>query len=259
MLVVGLVAIGGCDRGAKAPTFRSSEPKAGESYGDSVMSQNHDWNDKARDELRATLRWFILGELRLARRDHEAILQACRDVYVDDQCPESERSTFIQFAADELERAGAQLASEKSAWPAETDCDRLDRVEAALRERGILLWQVSPCCDTCTVGELPDRIDVINRHHPGFRNRIRGYAFFIDQNMPEMLSDRTEPSVHLGYGWLSADRQKVAAEVYEKNALGIGREVCECLRDEDFEVDWDGDLARKIRVSINWRRRDRLD
>lgn len=223
------------------------------------MSQKRDWNDKARDGLRATLRWFILGELRLARRDHEAILQACRAAYVEDECPDNERSSFIQFAADELERAGTQLASEKSAWPAETDCDRLDRVEAALRERGILLWQVSPCCDTCTVSELPDRIDVINRRHPGFRDRIRGYAFFIDQNMPEMLSDSTELSVYLGYGWLSVDHSKVAAEIYKKNALGIGREVCECLRDESFEVHWDGDFARKIGVSINWRRRDRLD
>src|SRR5207244_8883093 len=139
------------------------------------------------------------------RRDHEAVLQACRDVYLEDECPESERSTFIQFAADELERAGAQLASEKSAWPAETDCDRLDRVEAALRERGILLWQVSPCCDTCTVGDLPGRIDVINSRHPGFQDSIRGYAFFIDQNMPEMLSESTEISVYLGYGWLSPE------------------------------------------------------
>jgi hypothetical protein len=223
------------------------------------MSQGPDWDDKSRDELRATLRWFILGELRLARRDHESILESCREVYLEDACPEDERGTFIQFAAHELKRAGDQLASEKSAWPAETDCDRLDRVEAALRERGILLWQVSPCCDTCTVGELPDRIDVVNRRHPGFRDRIRGYAFFIDQNMPELLSDSTEVSVYLGYGWLSPDNSEVAPETYKKNALGIAREVCDSLRDEGFDVDWDGDFARKIGVSVNWQRRNMLD
>lgn len=223
------------------------------------MSQEHDWNEKSRDDLRATLRWFILGELRLAKKDNEAILEACRETYVEDECPESEQSTFIQFAADELERATAQLSNEKSAWPAETDCDRLDRVEAALRERGILLWQVSPCCDTCTMGELPDRLDVINRRHPGFRKQIRGYAFFIDQNMPEMLADSTELSVYLGYGWVSPNNKEVAEDIYQKNALGIAHEVCESLRAESFNVDWDGDFARKIGVSINWQRRKMLD
>lgn len=224
-----------------------------------MMSQKDAWNDKARDELRATLRRFVLGELRLARREREAILEACCNSYLEDSCPESERSTFIRFAADELERIEALLASEKSKWSAETDCDRLDRVEVALRERGILLWQVSPCCDTCTVGDLPDRIEAINRRHPGFRDHIRGYAFFIDQNMPDMLWDSTELSVYLGYGWLSPDQSEVAPEIYEKNAVGIAREVCECLRDEGFEVDWDGNLARKIGVSINWQRRKVLD
>ena len=223
------------------------------------MVQEHDWNDKSRNDLRATLRWFILGELRLSESDHDAILEASREIYVEDECPESERSTFIEFAADELKRAGAQLASEKSGWPAETDCDRLDRVEATLRERGVLLWQVSPCCDTCTFGDLRDRINVINRRHPGFRDRIRGYAFFIDQNMPQMLSDGTELSLSLGYGWLSQDNSEVATEIYKTNALGIARQVCECLRAEGFEADWDGDFARKIGISINWQRRDMLN
>jgi hypothetical protein len=232
---------------------------AGTSQGEPAMSQQDEWNDKARDNMRATLRWFVLGELRLTRRDHDAILEACRDVYLQDQCPESERDSFIRFAADELQRAEAQLASEKSAWPAETDCDRLDRVEVALRERGILLWQVSPCCDSCMVSELPDRIDIINRRHPGFRDRIRGYAFFIDQNMPEMLSESTELSVFMGYGWLSPDQSEVAREIYEENALRIAREVCECLQGEGFNVDWNGKLARKIGVLVNWQRRNTLD
>jgi len=221
------------------------------------MGQEHVWDDKAREHLRTTLRRVILGELRLAKRDHNDILEACDEIHVGHECPERERSTFRQFAADELKRAETQLASEKSAWPAVTDCDRLDRVEAALRERGILLWQVSPCCDTCTVGELPDRINVVSRRHPGFR--VRGYAFFIDQNMPDTLADSTELSVFLGYGWVSPDKSKVAEEIYEKNALGIAREVCECLRDEGLEVDWNGDFSRKIGVSINWQRRKMLE
>jgi hypothetical protein len=217
-----------------------------------------EWNDSTRDDLRETLRSDILGELRLSRRGREQILEACRE-HVWDECPESEWDEFLQFAADELQRAAALLAAEKTTWPLETDCDRLDRVEAALRERGILLWQVSPCCDTCTRSELADRIAVIDERYPGFRDRVRGYAFFIDQNMPEMLSEGASLSLYLGYGWISQVAAEVSDDLYQKNALGIAREVCQALRDEGFEPDWDGNLARKIGVSVDWRRRTMLE
>jgi hypothetical protein len=216
------------------------------------------WTDQSREDLRATLRRKILGELRLAKRAPQDILDTYREVYIEDDCPESERPAFIQFAADELKRAEARLAAEKSAWPAVTDCDRLDRVEANLRARGILLWQVSPCCDTCTYGEMEERIDEINRRHPGFRDRLRGYAFFIDQSLPDELADSTQLSVFLGYGWLSADKSEVAPATYEKHALAIAHEVCQHLRDDGFQVDWNGDHDRKIRLSLNWQRRNPL-
>jgi hypothetical protein len=190
--------------------------------------------------------------------DQEAILNACREVFLVDECPPGEREAFVQFAADELSQCHAQVESEQAAWPEETDCDRLDRVEATLRDRGILLWQVSPCCDTCTVSELRGRIDEINDRHPGVCDRIRGYAFFIDQNMPEALSESRELSVYLGYGWLSPDNSEVPPAVYKRNALSIAREVSECLREEGFEVDWDGDIDHKIGLCINWQRRDML-
>jgi hypothetical protein len=223
------------------------------------MSQEHNWNDQSRDHLRATLRSFIRGELRFMKHGNEAILYFCRKNHIEAKCPESERGTFVQFAADELNRSIARFASERSTWPEETDCDRLDRVEAALRDRGILLWQLSPCCDTCTRDELQYRIDVINCRYPGFRDHVRGYAFFIDQSMPEMLSKSTELTVYLGYGWFSPDNSEVSEEVYETNALSIAREVSGCLHEHGFEVDWDGNLARKIGVSINWQRREMLD
>jgi hypothetical protein len=223
------------------------------------MSDERVWNDKSRDDLHEMLRSVILGELRLAKLDHEDILEICREVYIEDDCPEGERDGFIQFASNELNRTATRLEAEKATWPEETDCDRLDRVEAALRDQGILLWQASPCCDTCTGSELPDRINVIDGRYPDFRKLVRGYTFFIDQNVPEMLADSTFLSVYLAYGWFSPDDSQITPEVYEKNALGIAREVCECLRDEGFEPDWDGDFARKIGISLNWHRRTMLE
>lgn len=223
------------------------------------MGDERVWNDESRDGLREALREFILGEQRLAKRGREGILEICREAFIQDECPENEVDTFAQFAADEYDRAEVQLTAEKATWPDETDCDRLDRVEAALRDRGILVWQVSPCCDTCSGAELPDRIEEVDQRYPGFHDRARGYAFFIEQTMPEMLAEGTHVSIYLAYGWLSPDDEEVAPLVYEKAALDIAREVCECLRDEGFEADWDGDFARKIGVSLDWKRRALLE
>jgi hypothetical protein len=41
--------------------------------------------------------------------------------------------------------------------------------------------------------------------------------------------------------------------------LARGGVVGLCLRDEGFEVNWDGDFARKIGVSLNWQRHTMLE
>ncbi|MFM8579966.1 MAG: DUF6891 domain-containing protein [Planctomycetaceae bacterium] len=222
------------------------------------MTEEFTWNDTARASLRERLHHRVLGELRLAKHDHDDIVRICREVYLDGECPEDEWEAFISFARDDLEKVAAQQALEQAAWPAETDCERLDRVEARLRDQGILLWQVSPCCDTCTGSELPDRIDEIERRYPGFRGRVRGYAFFIDQNMAEMLADDFRISVYLAYGWFSVDGSSVDRESYEANSLGVARDVCNCLRECGFEPNWNGSFSRKIELPLNWQRRTML-
>jgi len=221
------------------------------------MSDNPTWNDTSREELRESLRRMILGEIRLMKSGGDDVLDTCQ-TYIGDECPEDERAAFVSFAADQLEQAAARYIAEQAAWPADTDCDRLDRVEVDLRDRGILLWQVSPCCDTCTGGELPDRIDEIDRRHPGFRECVRGYAFFIDQNMAEMLAESTELSVYLAYGWFSPESSDVAPDIYKRNALSVAQEICDCLHDHGFKPIWDGDFSKKIGVSLNWQRRAKL-
>lgn len=115
------------------------------------MNKEQVWDDDTRLQPFERLRSTIIGELRVAKRVHKEILESSREVYIQDDCPENECDEFIQFAADEIKRGVTLLESEKATWPEETDCDRLDRVESTLRERGILLWQTSPCCNTCTV------------------------------------------------------------------------------------------------------------
>ena len=223
------------------------------------MAQEQSWTDDDRTELLESIRSAIIGEVRLAKRAKDEIVEYCSEAYIADTCPENEHDKFIQSAADEFNRAVAAHESEKVGWPAVTDCDRLDRVEVALRDRGIIFWQASPCCDSCTVADLPDRIELINNRHSGFRSRVRGYAFFIDQTLPEQLADDTQLTVCLAYGWFSPDDSKVDPNAYEAKALGIAREVCECLRAEGFEPDWEGSFDRKIRAKVNWQRRTKLE
>jgi hypothetical protein len=240
----------GCGSQQLSPSQTPSTP--------SSMTEDSTWNDTARSDLRETLRNLVVREVRLAKSRHDEIIQTCREGYIEDECPEDEWELFVRFATDELKKAEAAHSAAQATWPPETDCDRLDHVEATLRDRGILLWQVSPCCDSCTGGELSGRIDELDQRYPGFRSRVRGYAFFIDQNMAHMLAEDTDVSVYLGYGWLSQDESSVAPDVYERNALDIAREVCDCLRDHGFEPNWDGSFSKKIGVSLNWQRRTML-
>lgn len=59
-------------------------------------------------------------------------------------------------------------------------------------------------------------------------------------------------------GWFALDDANVEPKTYEANALGIAHEVCDCLRENGLEPEWDGDISRKIRLSLNWQRRNTL-
>ena len=223
------------------------------------MSQDQTWDDEARDTLRATLQFVILGETRLAKLGRAQILQLCREGYIEEVCPDVDQDAFLKFVANELNRAEIRHQTEMATWPAETDSDRLDRVESVLQDRGILLWQASPCCDSCTYSELRDRIQVIDSRCPGFGDRMRGYAFFVDQAMPESLAEGGKLSIYLAFGWVPHGGARADKATYEKNAIDIAHEVCECLRKEGFDVDWDGSIDRKICTSLNWQRRSMLE
>ena len=222
------------------------------------MSDDIEWNEEVKQELCETIREIVLGEVRLSHSDPDDIIETCREVYIVEDSPESEWSGLVEYARAELRNAEEALELDKKTWPKETDCDRLDRVEAALREKGILLWQLSPCCDSCSGGELPDRIDDVDERFPGFRDRVRGYSFFIDQNMPEMVAQNTVVSIYLAYGAFSDDDSDVPPEVYEKNALSIAKEVSECLSEFGFKVDWDGSFSSKVGFTMDWKRRELL-
>ena len=90
LLIVVAVLTAGCDS-PQTPTPPNS------------MSKDLTWNDTTREDLRETLRNHILGEVRLAHTGYDDIIQLCREVYIEDECPQDEWETFVRFARDELD------------------------------------------------------------------------------------------------------------------------------------------------------------
>lgn len=212
---------------------------------------------REREALRESLATFVVGEVRLAKNSDETILDFCGE-RIQDEFPPEETGATLEWATERLQNARRQHASESNAWPETTDCDRLDRAESALLDDGILLWQASPCCDNCTLAELPDRLAWLEEQHPGFSARMQGYAFFLDQNMPEELGEGTQIAVLLGYGWKPAKGETPDDETYQKHAVRIGQQVRKRLEEQNLPVDWDGSLSKKMGLSLDWKRRGSL-
>ncbi|MCA9642538.1 MAG: hypothetical protein H6718_19810 [Polyangiaceae bacterium] len=215
-----------------------------------------EWNDELRNELLESVCGYMLGEVRLGKRDDEEIVFIAVDRLAD-EIPEEEVPLFEAHAIKQLPLVRQRHEAEQSDWPEETDCDRLDEVQDELQEDGIVFWQASPCCNTCSQSELPDRLREIDEDDPGFAKECRGYAFFHDQSLPDELLENSQLLVYLSYGWFP-DKDDVSETEYAKQALAIGEEVCDALESAGFRVDWTGDLSKKIGLHINWQRRTQL-
>ncbi|MEZ6003318.1 MAG: hypothetical protein R3F33_03930 [Planctomycetota bacterium] len=206
-------------------------------------------------DLRADLRAVVWGEVRLNQLASDQIVEKAREIYLVDQCPPELEPGYVDYLQEQIQLATETLSQEQADWPAETDCDRLDAVEAELREKGILFWQVSPCCMSCSWGDVPLRIDFIESRFPGFRARIRGAAFFYDQSLAEELADNDEITLALAYGQYSQDEQPISEEAEERESVAIGHEVVSCLKRHRLKPEWTGNFDRKILVPVRWQRR----
>lgn len=165
----------------------------------------------------------------------------------DDEIVES----VVERASDEFEMANApglakrmtaELAAghriEQKAWPAVTDCDRLDRAFARLNAAGIVARQNFTCCQTCGHAEIGDEIE-----SEGQRMKVRGYTFYHQQDTENAVDGG---GVFLAYGGVGDDPEA---------AVRIGREISDAVKAEGLLVDWNGSVNTRIKVSLDWRRR----
>jgi hypothetical protein len=139
-----------------------------------------------------------------------------------------------RFIASEF----ALKAVAERSWPKETDCDRLDRVFAALDAAGICSLQSAGYTMSDGHEDIGQKLD-----ERGMKN-FRGYCFYHGQDLDRAVN---------GQGLMLAFSDLKAEPVAKTK---VGYEICALLEKEGFKTDWSGDPEKRINVpKIDWKRR----
>ena len=127
----------------------------------------------------------------------------------------------------------------QASWPAETDCDRLDRAFAELEQQGIVARQNFSDCGTCGVAEIPDEIKAAEKSG----RKVRGYVFY---HMQDTESAAGGHGLYLNYGSIHSD---------DSASLKVAGEVVEALKRHRLKTEWNGTIEQRIGVKLDWKRR----
>jgi hypothetical protein len=180
-----------------------------------------------------TLHTLIRRAVRAGFDAFEEVIDDVADAMTDehpgiDWRPQIEQATLAAFNAHRREQF---------TWPVPTDCDRLDRAFAALNSAGIVARQNFACCQNCGHDEIMDEV-----REAAETIDVRGYVFYHMQDTDSVLEDGT---LFLAFGGRD-DQQAVAWEIVE------------ALKREALDVEWNGEVSKRIVVkNLKWlRRRD---
>jgi hypothetical protein len=142
-------------------------------------------------------------------------------------------------AAVVAERALAAHREAQASWPAVTDCDRLDAAFTELDAAGVLARQHYRCCATCGIQDILDELQQAEK----LGRPVRGYTFFHVQDTEHAVGGE---ALYLSYG---------TGETGTASAVQIGLEVVETLRRHGLEPGWNGRVAHRICLPLQWQRR----
>ncbi len=126
------------------------------------------------------------------------------------------------------------------AWPAETDCDRLDFAFLLLEEEhGIVARQNFTCCQSDGHSEIWGEIRAAQKARP-----ISGYVFYHEQDTASVAADG---KLYLAFG---AVAQGEAAQ------LAVAQRSVAVLREAGFTVEWNGSVKqRPCLTGLDWKKR----
>ena len=162
----------------------------------------------------------------------------------------SDRYEGVQERAEAVwPRVVAERERDMAAWPAVTDCDRLDAAFEELNAMGILARHNWWCCGGCGAGAMPAEAERLGGKWEGVP--IVGYAFYHWQNTEGAVEGS---GLCLSYGIC---REETNAEVWMPEEIEIGRRVMRVLEKHGLKVDWNGSLSRRIKIRMVWQRRSK--
>lgn len=134
----------------------------------------------------------------------------------------------------------ARQKAEQEAWPAVTDCDRLDRAFAALRADGILGIHNAGMTPSEGIDEMSEQY----RAAGGKKSGIVGYCFYHRQDMEYVLRHRT---LGVAFGAMDGDAGR---------GVEVGERVRDALESSGLRVVWSGSIDETMDVAeFNWQRR----
>ncbi|MEC3909649.1 hypothetical protein U5A82_03960 [Sphingobium sp. CR2-8] len=184
----------------------------------------------------AALRDLVRRDVAGGFFDDDAILTNANDVF-EEELP---RPLLRIEASAALRAALADHRAAERDWSDMTDCDRLDAAFAALEEEGIVARQNFTCCGTCGATEIWDEIEAAQDEGMV----VEGYAFFHMQDTESAVEGH---GLYLNYG--------ACGEGEEAAAIAIGHRIVEQLEAQGLTTDWDGQMAQRIGVSLEWKKR----
>jgi hypothetical protein len=183
-----------------------------------------------RPELLSEITTLVRGGFKERDRIVEIL---CEEMYAPGELDSAEVEAAV-------ERAFSSLEAEKINWPQVTDCDKLDAAFAALMKQGIIALQNAGY----TQSEGYDDIREEYNAHPR-RETVIGYCFYQGQDL--------ECAVHGGGLYLAfgpIDPKKETAE-----GPRIGTLIVQQLRNQGFDVQWDGTFNERIHIkNLDWKR-----
>jgi len=128
--------------------------------------------------------------------------------------------------------------SAEAGWPATTDCDRLDRAFHELHEQGICALGNAGY----TMSDGYSEVSEATANAPS--GHYKSYCFYHGQDVERALEGG---GIMLAFGALNDDPVE---------SVAVGKMVCERLRREGLEVEWNSSLETRINLPrFLWQKR----
>jgi hypothetical protein len=140
-----------------------------------------------------------------------------------------------------VDAAFASLEKDKATWPSMTDCDKLDRVFAALNTRGIIALQNAGYTQSDGYDDVREIYDPRSD-----RDKMVGYCFYHGQDLERAVNGE---GLYLAFGPMDAQNEETAGP-------RVGAMIVAELERMGFSAQWDGTFNQRIYVpAIDWKRR----